>query len=114
MAEFAPEAVHEALLAAAPRVLPFDPGAYFPEWQSAARRTYKQLLGLMPAKGPLDVQIEYEKEEADFTEVRFVFTSEPHAQVPCHLLLPRERKAGGAGGGRGSAEALGTWAAARA
>ncbi len=89
MLNFAPEVLHQHLLEHAPRILGFDPEAYFPEWQSAVRRTFKQLIGIMPAKVDLNVRIEQTHEHETHTEVRFVFTSEAHADVPCHLLLPR-------------------------
>ena len=94
MPEFSPESVHNPLLEKAPRILRFDPDAYFPEWQSAVRRTFKQLLGNMPAPVPLDLQILSEEPRPAtpnlpaHTEISFLFTSEPHAQVPCTLLLP--------------------------
>jgi hypothetical protein len=36
-----------------------------------------------------DLRIEFEREEADFTEIRFSFASEEGYRVPCHLLLPK-------------------------
>jgi len=86
---FAPELCHDPLVAKAPRMLRFDPEAFFPEWQSGVRRTFKQLLGPMPAPVPLDVHIEFERDAGESHETRFVFTSEPGAQVPCHLLMPK-------------------------
>jgi dienelactone hydrolase len=91
MAEFAPENLHNHLVERAPRILRFDPEAYFPEWQSAVRRSFKQLLGLMPARVPLDLQIISDgpcAEPVPHRRVRFHFTAEPHAQVPCTLLIP--------------------------
>jgi dienelactone hydrolase len=83
--------LHSHLLERAPRILQFDRDAYFPEWQSAVRRSFKQLLGLMPARVPTEMQWMSETPAADpvaHRAIRFVFTSEPRVQVPCTLLLP--------------------------
>jgi len=94
MPDFAPETLHNHLLDRAPRILRFDPEAYFPEWQSSVRRSFKQLLGLMPAKVGLDVQILSDLEKRDpvpHREVRFIFTAEARVQVPCTLVLPLDK-----------------------
>src|SRR5512147_1587307 len=83
-----PEVVHERLLAAAPRMLRFDPEAYPPEWISAARRTFKQLLGTMPAPVPPAVRVTRDETAGDVREIAFVFTAEAGADVPCVLAVP--------------------------
>jgi dienelactone hydrolase len=91
MPDLAPETLHHHLLQRAPRILRFDPADYFPEWQSAVRRSFKQLLGLMPARVPLDLQILSDGPVADpvpHRAIRFIFTSEPRVHVACTLLLP--------------------------
>ena len=91
MPDFAPETLHQHLLERAPRILRFDRDDYFPEWQSAVRRSFKQLLGLMPARVPTELQILSDTPVADpvpHRAIRFLFTSEPRVQVPCTLLLP--------------------------
>ena len=67
----------------------FDGSEPFSAWQSDARSRLSALLGIdyFAACAP-DVQIEWEREEAAFTEIRFSFCSEPDYRVPCHLLLP--------------------------
>lgn len=86
--DFAPEALHEGLLERAPRVLGFDPEAYFPEWQGAVRRTFRQLLGLMPGVVEPSVRIMGESRVGAHRRIDFVFTAEPGADVPCMLVLP--------------------------
>jgi len=96
MPDLAPEAVHDHLLDRAPRILRFDPEDYFPEWQSAVRRSFKQLLGLMPAKVSTDPQILSDETLAapvPHRRIRFLFTAEPRAHVPCTLLLPQNKSA---------------------
>ena len=92
MPQFAPEECTFPLLQKAPRILGFDPEAFFPEWRSALRRTFTQLLGLMPALpaslADLQVRIEDDHTTAEFREIRYLFTAEPNCDVPCHLLLP--------------------------
>ncbi len=92
-ADFAPENLHNSLLERAPRILAFDAEAYFPEWQSAVRRSFKQLLGLMPEKVGANVEVFSDKVNdgpVRHRAVRFLFTAEPEVRVPCTLVLPAE------------------------
>ena len=59
-------------------------------WRAAARAKLAELLGMdrMQAAAP-DLRIEWEKERADYTEIRFTLQTEPGYYVPAHLLLPR-------------------------
>jgi dienelactone hydrolase len=93
MADFTPETCHERGLAAAGRILRFDVESYPPEWVSAARRTFRQLLGAMPAACAANVRVSGERrgttpKGTGYREIEFVFTSEPGADVPCWLLVP--------------------------
>lgn len=49
------------------------------------------LLGWDPnqARVPLNVELLETEEHADYTRRKLVFTSEPGADVPCHVLIPR-------------------------
>jgi dienelactone hydrolase len=117
MPDLAPERLHAHLLERAPRILRFDRDAYFPEWQSGVRRSFRQLLGLMPARVGSDLQILSDTvvdSPVPHRAIRFLFTSEPCVQVPCILLLPADVSGGEGRGGvatiiclqghRGSAE----------
>lgn len=93
MNTFAPETCHDHLLDAAPRRLAFTPQREFSTWKCEVEGKLRELLGLMPQPAPLDVRIEYSRDQANFRETRFVFTAEPHAEVPCHLVVPHAGQA---------------------
>ncbi|MBR2877419.1 MAG: acetylxylan esterase [Clostridia bacterium] len=60
-------------------------------WQKNARKKLSVLLGLENFKeASLKLDIEYEKEYADFFETRFTFQSEEGLFVPCHFLRPKK------------------------
>ncbi len=86
---FAPEACHEPALDSAPRRLRYRAGADYARWRTAVRRKLGELLGPDPERVPLNVRREWDRDEAEFRERRIVFTSERHADVPCHLLVPK-------------------------
>lgn len=59
-------------------------------WQAKARPQLEKLLGLpMEQAEESNFRIDWVHEEADFTEYRFFFESEPDVTVVCHLLLPK-------------------------
>ena len=74
--------------------LRYSPGSDFAAWQKEARQKLAELMGL-PLMKRCDPQYQtcYEKEYDDFTETRFTFYSEEGYAVPCHMLLPKNRKA---------------------
>jgi len=64
--------------------IPFD------KWQAKAYDKLWELVGMNMFKKVEDnFTIEFEKDEEDFHEIRFVFQSEQDYYVPCHLWLPR-------------------------
>lgn len=87
--DFAPEMCHQLGLADPPRTLRFRPGADLGAWRRSLGERLRELVGVMPHRVPLNVRREFEREHPDFLEIRFVFTAEAGADVPCHLLLPR-------------------------
>jgi dienelactone hydrolase len=87
---FGPERCLEPLLDARPRELAFRPGLDFPAWQKRVRRKLKELLGGAPERVKPNVRIESHEDNGLFRETRFVFASEANADVPCHLLVPKE------------------------
>ena len=93
MAELAPESCHEHLLDSVPRLLEYHPGRDLYQWRQEVGEKFRELVGFMPEKVPLNVSREFERENELFRETRFVFTSEAHADVPCHLLIPRRGSA---------------------
>lgn len=61
----------------------------FEAWRERAKEKLRELLGLeymIPAEKV--VEIEYDRMEADFREIRFKYQSEPGYFVPCHMLIP--------------------------
>ena len=62
-------------------------------WQERARAKLSELLGLdamIPAEKVFE--LEYDRDEGDFRELRFRFQSEPGYFVPCHMLVPKGLK----------------------
>lgn len=86
--DFSTHLCHEYLMRNAERKLRFDPAREFGSWKQELGVKLRELVGTPPEVAPLDVRIEFDKKHSDFREIRFIFTSEPHAQVPCHLLIP--------------------------
>lgn len=92
MQQFKPETNHAHWMASMSQALAFSPKNNFSEWIEALRAKLVELVGLMPEPVPANVRIEFEQEHGDFRETRFVFSSEPEADVPCHLLIPSSGK----------------------
>jgi dienelactone hydrolase len=90
MNTFAPETCHEYLLRTTRQRLAFDPRRDFQAWRRTVDAKLRELIGVLPERVPLNVRKEYERENDLFRETRFVFSAEAYADVPCHLLVPRE------------------------
>lgn len=59
-------------------------------WQRRLRARLKRLLGDFPREEvPLKPKILARKEFPDYTREKLVFTSEPFADVPAYLLVPK-------------------------
>lgn len=86
---FFPETCHDYMLRNGTRTLAFDPSADFAAWKQEVRTKLRELLGVMPERVDANLRIEFEQEHDDYREIRFVFASEPGADVPCHLLIPK-------------------------
>jgi cephalosporin-C deacetylase-like acetyl esterase len=93
MQQFKPEANHAYWMASMSQALALSPKNNFAEWRESLRAKLVELVGLMPEPVPANVRIEFEQEHEHFRETRFVFSSEPEADVPCHLLIPKSGKA---------------------
>ena len=85
-----PEILHEKLYKKTPRKLSYSPDVDFLGWRSEVKNKLTELLGMppKPVKTP-EVLSEARQEHETFTEIRFVFESEPDYFVPCHLLIPK-------------------------
>ena len=70
-------------------------GKDFSAWKEELRQKFIELTGLNEiAKNtcPLNVQIEWEKEEETYRLIRFTFDSEIGETVPCYLVVPKTGK----------------------
>ncbi|MBO4954286.1 MAG: acetylxylan esterase [Clostridia bacterium] len=88
-----PNSAHENVMRRAAEVTPsmrYDGKENFKEWQNRARAKLAELLGMDKfVSCDLNVQIEYDRMEENFREIRFTFESEPGYHAPCHLLIPK-------------------------
>ena len=89
MNDFAPETCHKHWMKHAPKTLAFSPEKDYQTWREQVDSRLRELVGVFPEKTPLNIRVEYTKEHEAFVEKRLVFTSEPGADVPCHLLFPK-------------------------
>lgn len=92
MSLFAPEDCHKVGFARKNPSLAYVPGEDFALWQGKAKERLRELLGDEPPLVPLNVRVEWEEDRGDYREIRFIFTAEEGADVPCHLLLPKADK----------------------
>jgi len=86
---FVPSQYHRHLMETTERELAWK-GQDFAPWQKALRERFIELLGGFPEERvPLNVEeLEWEETET-YVRRKLVFTSEPYADVPAHLLTPR-------------------------
>ena len=91
--EYCSDLAHEHILLNRKKLLEFDPNADYGAWKEAVRQKLDELLGDMPEKVDLKVNVEWEKEHDTFIERRFTFYSEIDTVVPCHLWIPKNKKA---------------------
>ena len=90
MPSFAPEECHRIGFAKKSPALAYRSGEDFAHWQAQAKEKLTELLGDFPERVPLNVRVEWEQEKDFYQEIRFLFTSEEGADVPCHLLIPKQ------------------------
>ena len=88
---FASQALHQRLIAEAPRRLAFDEPDSYHEWSTQLRNKLLELLRMpaMPATDPVVEMLGERKDKGDHFAQDLVFESEPGVQVPCRLLLPK-------------------------
>ncbi len=80
-------------LARRPLPYAYKADADFTTQQAAIREKFCELLGMPEEAGKAEVVVEYTDEnDPRFDEIRFHFESEPGLDVPCHLILPKERQ----------------------
>ena len=85
-------------LAKQPPQLRFDPSRPLAEQRGPMEARFRELLGFsrMPERPDTVLPVlEYAStEDARFDEIRFHFVPEPDFAVPCHMLLPKDRRPG--------------------
>ena len=72
--------------------LAYDGLQNFSDWQKKGREKLCELLGLPLGMCEADFEIEYTKERDDCTEYRFTVQTEQGYYVPCHLLVPNDKR----------------------
>jgi dienelactone hydrolase len=92
MNTFSPETCHANLLQTTQPTLAFTGQADMAAWRQQVDETLRELIGILPQPVPLNMRTEYDCETELFREIRFVFSAEAGADVPCHLLLPHTRQ----------------------
>jgi len=93
MKTFAPETCHEHMMDHLKPVLGFDPKRPYGIWRKKVDKKLRELIGLLPEKVDPDIRIEFQQDHPEFHERRLVFATEPGADVPCHLLVPKKGNA---------------------
>jgi dienelactone hydrolase len=87
---FSPSEFHRHLMAQTVPALRYD-GGDVRLWQRRLRRKLRQLVGDMPDKrDPLRVRSLWHRKHPLGTIEKIVFTSEPWADVPAYVCLPRD------------------------
>jgi len=63
----------------------------YAQWRGKVKSKLFELIGDIPEKCGPNIHMEYESETELFYEKRIVFTSELFADVPMHLLIPKQK-----------------------
>jgi dienelactone hydrolase len=79
----------EALVARDP--CPVGDASAIPEWRERCRSRLTALLGPMPGRVPLDLEVRDTVDCGSYTRQYVVFDSEPTMSVPAFLLVPNDR-----------------------
>jgi dienelactone hydrolase len=85
---FHPNFQQQQLMLSAPRTLRYKQDADFNTWKNEVDKKFRELIGEISTDMPLNIRVEHEIRGETFREIRYVFTSEEWADVPCYLLIP--------------------------
>lgn len=89
-----PHTLHQRVATEQTPKLRFSASADFYLQQQAIRKALQGALRVPPMPdAPPQVTIAWQKTQKDYTEIRFLFESEPEFWVPAHLLLPKNGQA---------------------
>lgn len=80
---------HKNLIENKNPILSFNEDCDYDMWRRRVKEKLVELLGDMPEKVALNINIEWEKERDEFIEKRISFFAEENIEVPCHLWLPK-------------------------
>lgn len=89
---FSPDLDHEEILRTRKPLLSFNENNDYESWREKVKERLTDLLGMPEEKCDPRMQIEWEKDQGDFIEKRFIFYSEPQTKIPCHLWIPKKAK----------------------
>lgn len=70
---------------------PFEDPDAIPAWRERSRARLDTLLGPLPERVPLDIEVRETVECSSYTRHSIVFDSEPAMSVPAFLLVPHDR-----------------------
>lgn len=87
-----PDLCHEMVLKNEKPKLAFSEDYDFNAYRAEVKKKFTELLGDMPERVPLNIEIEWEKDRGDFIEKRFTFDAEKYAKCLCHLCMPKDGK----------------------
>ena len=77
--KFSSDICHKNIICTRKPLLAFDENADYGEWKNKVKEKLTELLGDMPEKVPLNVEVEWVEEHENFTEKRFTFDTEADA-----------------------------------
>lgn len=87
--QFSPSLHHQNLMKQTKQTLAYK-NQDVKVWQQKLKRKLRELIGEMPSKSvPLNIQTLWKREHPLGTIEKIVFTSEPYADVPAFLCLPK-------------------------
>ena len=85
-----PKVKHRLLMQQAKPDMRWTSGEDVSAWQEKARAKLREVLGLPLEACDENLRIEWTcEDDPAWTEIRFLFESEPGVDVPCHLVLPK-------------------------
>ena len=90
MKNYSVDKCHEMIMQARKPLLAYDESCDYENWRGQVKAKLLELLGDMPERADLNLQIEWEQEYDTFKEYRLVFCSEEYVFVPCHLWIPKK------------------------
>ena len=84
-----PRVLHAQLMQSVTPDMRWQEGEDVAAWQQKARAKLREVLGMDKMGKACSFRVEWTKEEAQWTETRFILETEPGMELPCHLVLPK-------------------------